>query len=155
MKEKSVVEQKMQKLMEMTALFCSQHLDEDYKGLCEKLIRKMARKRNVPFVYGRIEIWAAAAIHAIGSINFLFDRSFKPYASAEDISRYFNTSQSTTSQKSKVIRDMFRMNFWDKEFSTRHSMQSNPFANLVNIGGFLARRQDLPPEVEKMFPDLQ
>ncbi|NOR78038.1 MAG: hypothetical protein GQ523_06390 [Methanophagales archaeon] len=43
--------------------------------LCEKLIRKMSRKRNVPFLSGRMEIWAVAIIHALGSINFLFDTS--------------------------------------------------------------------------------
>jgi hypothetical protein len=37
----------------------------------------MSRKRNVPFLYGRMEIWAAAIIHALGSINFLFDTSKK------------------------------------------------------------------------------
>ena len=50
---------------------------KDYKQLCEKLIRKISRKRNVPFLSGRIEIWAAAIIHALGSINFLFDTSKK------------------------------------------------------------------------------
>lgn len=76
----------MQKLIEMTAGFCETHLDVEYKKLCEKLIRKMARKRNVPFLSGRMEIWAAAIVYAIGSINFLFDKSFEPYVSAQDIS---------------------------------------------------------------------
>jgi Domain of unknown function (DUF6398) len=79
-------------------------LDGDYKQLCEKLIRKMSRKRTVPFLSGRMEIWAAAVVYALGSINFLFDKSFEPYATAEDICSYFGTSKSTTSQKSKVIR---------------------------------------------------
>jgi hypothetical protein len=35
----------------------------------------MSRKRNVPFLSGRMEIWTAAVIHALGSINFLFDTS--------------------------------------------------------------------------------
>ena len=64
MKDKTLVEEKMQKLIEMTARFCDEHLDEEYKQLCEKLIRKMSRKRNVPFLSGRIEIWAAAIIYA-------------------------------------------------------------------------------------------
>lgn len=127
MRDKVLVEEKMQKLIEMTARFCAEYLDDDYKQLCEKLIRKMSRKRNVPFLSGRIEIWAAAVVYAIGSINFLFDRNFEPYASGEDICNYFGTSKSTTSQKSKVIRDMFKLGYYDKEFSTSHMMQSNPF----------------------------
>jgi len=46
---------------------------EDYKQLSEKLILKMKRKRNVPFMTGRLEIWAGAIIYALGRINFLFD----------------------------------------------------------------------------------
>jgi len=49
MEEKKIVEEKTQKLLEMTGSFCRQYLDEDYKQLCEKLIGKMCRKRNVPF----------------------------------------------------------------------------------------------------------
>lgn len=127
MRDKAIIEEKRKILVEMTAEFCNAHLDEDYKQLCEKLILKMSRKRNVPFLYGRLDIWAAAIIHALGSINFLFDPSFEPYVSAESISNYFDTSRSTVSQKAKVIRDMFRMGYWDNEFSTTHMIENKPF----------------------------
>ena len=120
MRDKAIIEEKRKILVEMTAEFCNAYLDEDYKQLCEKLILKMSRKRNIPFLYGRLDIWAAAIIHALGSINFLFDQSFEPYVSGEGISNYFGTSKSTVSQKAKVIRDMFRMRYWDNEFSTIH-----------------------------------
>jgi len=93
---KELIKQKMQELIEMTSNFCNEHLDEEYKHLCEKLIHKMSRKRNSPFLYGRIENWAAAVVYVIGSINFLFDRSFKPYITTDDICNYFSTSKSTT-----------------------------------------------------------
>lgn len=111
MKDNVLIEEKMQKLIEMTTEFCDEYLDEEYKQLCEKLIRKMCRKRNVPFLSGQLEIWAAAIVYAIGSINFLFDQSFEPYASGEDIRNYFGTSKSTSSQKAKLIRDMFKLGY--------------------------------------------
>ena len=74
MKEKKVIEEKTQQLIGMTGSFCQQFLDEDYKQLCEKLVRKMSRKRAVPFLSGRMEIWAAAVVYALGSINFLLFR---------------------------------------------------------------------------------
>jgi hypothetical protein len=95
--EKEIKEEKTQILLEMTASFSNEYLDEDYRGLCEKLIRKMALKRKVPFLSGRIEIWAAAIVHALGSINFIFDNNFEPYASADDICNFFGTLKSTTS----------------------------------------------------------
>ena len=151
MKDKVILEEKAQRLIEMTAEFSNEYLDEDYKQLCEKLIRKMSRKRNVPFLSGRIEIWASAVVYAIGSINFLFDRSFEPYVSAGDICKYFGTSKSTTSQKAKVIRDMFKCGYWDKEFSTSKMMESNPLSDLVMVNGFLVDKESLPPEIQELI----
>jgi len=67
MKDKVAIEEKSKKLAEMTASFCDEKLDDDYKQLCQKLIIKMKRKRNVPFLTGKLEIWAAAIIYALGS----------------------------------------------------------------------------------------
>mgnify|MGYP001572194840 FL=1 len=152
MKEiKSIVPEMQERLIKMTAGFCNEYLDEEYKGLCEKLILKMSRKRNVPFLSGRIEIWAAAVIYTIGSINFLFDKSFKPYVTAGDICNYFGTSQSTTSQKAKLIRDMFKLEYWNKEFSTRYMMESSPFLNLTMLNGLIVDKRTLPPEIRKLI----
>lgn len=65
MKDKTIVEEETQRLIGMTAGFCDAYLNEDYKQLCEKLIRKMSRKRNVPFLSGRVEIWADAGIFPV------------------------------------------------------------------------------------------
>jgi len=151
MRDKAIIEEKTQKLIEMTAGFCDEYLDEDYKQLCEKLIGKMSRKRNVPHHSGQIEIWAAAIVYAIGSINFLFDPSFKPYASADDICNYFGTSKSTTSQKAKVLRDMFKLRYWDKEFSTTHMIESNPLSNLMMVNGLIVDIRSLPPEIQELY----
>jgi len=151
MRDKATIEEKTQKLIEMTAGFCDEYLDEDYKQLCEKLIRKMSRKRNVPYRSGQIEIWAAAIVYAIGSINFLFDRSFKPYASADDICNYFSTSKSTTSQKAKVIRDMFKLRYWDKDFSTTKMKREDPFSDLVMVNGLIVNINTLAPEIQEVI----
>jgi len=151
MKEKKMIEEKTQQLVGMTGSFCQQFLDEDYRQLCEKLIRKMSRKRAVPFLSGRMEIWAAAVVYALGSINFLFDNSFEPYATADDICNFFNTSKSTTAQKSKVIRDMFKMGYYDPEFSTNHMKENSPFSNFVMVNGLIVDKRHLPPEVQEMF----
>ncbi len=150
MNDKAAVIQKAQKLVEMTSAFCKQYLDEEYRQLCERLIQKMSRKRNVPFLTGRMEIWAAATIYALGSINFLFDKSFKPYVTPGDICSHFGTSQSTTSQKAKVIRDMFKMQYWDKEFSTARVMEENPLKDMVMLNGLIVDRRDLP-EIETLL----
>lgn len=121
----------------MTAAFCQQHADGEYERLCRKLIEKMARKRAVPFLSGRVEIWAAAIVYALGSINFLFDKSFPPYATSDTICDSFQVSKRTAAQKAKLIRDMFKLEYFDPEFSTEHMAKNNPLARLRMVNGFL------------------
>jgi Domain of unknown function (DUF6398) len=147
MKDKATIQHYTETLIQMTNDFCDHHADQEYKALCEKLIRKMSRKKVVPFLSGRIEIWAAAVVYAIGGINFLFDRSFQPYISAGDLCQYFGTSQSTTSQKAKTIRDMFKLNYYDEEFSTTKMKEQNPFTNVYLDG--------VPIPLSLLLPDLQ
>lgn len=134
---KEKIEEKKAQLMQLTKDFSQQYLNEEYDSVIERLINKMARKREVPFVTGRIEIWAAAVIHALGMVNFLFDKSSVPYVSVTEICQFFGTKQSTTTQKSKKIRDMFNMGYFDSEFSTETINQANPFNNLTTINGLL------------------
>ena len=151
MKDRGQIEERKQKLIEMTTGFCDAHLDEDYGRLCGKLIGKMARKRNVPFLTGRMEIWAAAVIYAIGQINFLFDQRFEPYVSAQEISNYFGTSKSTVSQKAKLIRDMFKMRYWDREFSTTEMREDNPLSDMVMVNGLMVSLRSLPSELQEII----
>ncbi|MCD4783133.1 MAG: DUF6398 domain-containing protein [Candidatus Eremiobacteraeota bacterium] len=144
MRDKKQIEEKAQKLVEMTSGFCKERLDEDYEGLCKKLILKMSRKRNVPFLTGRLNIWAAAVVYSLGQINFLFDKQTKPYVNADDICGYFKTSRTTTSQKAKKIRDMFKMTYWDAEFSRQQMMDDNPYAKFAMVDGFIVSVDDLP-----------
>ena len=137
MKVKDINNKKKNILIEKVSDFCDKNIDNEYKELCLKMIEKMSRKRTVPFLSGKLEIWAAAIIYAIGQINFLFDKSFTPYQSADDICNYFNTSKSTTSQKAKLIRDMFKLNYYDKYFSTQKMSNSNPFNELIMINNFI------------------
>lgn len=147
--DKEKIEAISQQLLELTGEFCDQYLDDDYKQLCEKMILKMKRKRQVPFLGGRINTWAASIIYALGQINFLFDRSFAPYVSTDEIANYFGLSKSTISQKAKQIRDMFDISYWDPEFSTEQMAESNPLKNMVMVNGMIVPADMLPPEVQE------
>lgn len=94
-----------------------------------------------PFLSGRTEIWAASIVYALGSINRLFDNSFPPYASPDSICEHFGVSKRTVVQKAKGIRDMFKLDHYDPEFSTEHIKQNNPFARLEVVNGFLVIRE--------------
>ncbi len=147
--EKEKIEAISQQLLELTGEFCDQHLDDDYKQLCEKVVLKMKRKRQVPFLRGRVNTWAASIIYALGQINFLFDRASEPYISADDIANHFGLSKSTIGQKAKKIRDMFNMGYFDSEFSTRDVDASNPLKNMVMINGLIVPTDMLEPEAQE------
>lgn len=147
---KEEIKNKEKKLLELTGSFCAQKLDDDYYQLCEKLILKLGRKRNVPFKSGKIEIWAAAIIHAIGSINFLFDKSFEPYVTAEQICEHFGTKKTTVSNKARQIKDMFKMGYYDSDFSTQNMTKNNPFNDMVMVNGLIVPLSSIPEELQEM-----
>ena len=149
MSDKTRINEKAHQLISLTTEFCEQHLDDEYEQLCEKLIRKMSRKRNVPYLSGGIEVWAAGVIYALGQINFLFDRSFEPYATHDDICDYFGTNKSTTSQKAKFIRDMFKMRYWNDEFSTDQNKKDMPFGKSMMINGLIVPMDILKSESQE------
>lgn len=152
---KQEIKQKEDRLIEMTRAFCSQKLDDDYFQLCEKLIKKLGRKRDVPFQRGKLEIWAAAVVYAIGSINFLFDKSFEPYMTADQISEYFGTKKSTVSNKAREIKDMFDMWHFSPEFSSTRMVESNPFNKMVMVDGFIVPIDTLPDDLQQMVRDAR
>lgn len=151
--QKTLVEEYKQKLIKETKKFCDEYLNQEYYQLYEKMIEKMARKRVVPFLSGRGEIWLAAIIYAIGSVNFLFDPSFKPYVSTDDICNYFGVSKSTTAQKVKVVRDMFKMSQWKGEFFTNHMKETNSFLSNVFLDGMPIPISSLPEELQKVVKE--
>ena len=141
---------RQQRILDLVREFCAKQLDEEYFELAERLIKKLGRKRNPPFETGQLQVWAAAIIHALGSINFLFDRSFEPYVSIDEINAFFATSKSTTGNKSKQIRDMLKLDLWNNEFSTRRMQKSNPFANLVMVDGLIVPVHTLPEQFQQV-----
>ena len=137
MDEKEKLKMREDEIASMVVNFCKERLDEDYEQLCEKMVRKLGRERTKPLASGRTEIWAAAVVYAVGSLNFLFDKSFEPYVSSNDINEYFGTSNSTVAQKARTIRQLLKLSqYWDKDFSTKHMQENNPFNMLMDFSKF-------------------
>jgi hypothetical protein len=146
--DKEKIIEKQQEIIRLATSFCNERINKEYATLAEKLICKLGRKRNVPFVTGQIAVWAAAVIHALGTINFLFDKSAEPHVSIDEINDFFGTKKSTTGNKSKEIRDLLKITHWDKEFSTRSMLERNPFANFVMVDDLITPLSSLPEEYQ-------
>jgi len=148
--EKQKIQEQQQKILDLVGEFCTKRLDSDYFELSKNLTLKLGRKRNVPFITGHPNVWAAAIIHALGSIKFLFDRSFEPYVSLDELNAFFGTTKSTTGTKSKQLRDMLKLQYYDKEFSTGKMQGTNPYKSMVMVNGFIVPLDTLPLEYQQI-----
>lgn len=138
MPTKDQIKQKKQEIIDLARKLCKEKISEEYADLAEKLIRKMGRKREVPFVHGSSEIWATAVIHVLGSINFLFDKTFLPYISPAELSAYYGLNKNTVSSKSRQIETLMNLAAFDPDFSTEYMRKNNPFNNMImNENGLL------------------
>jgi len=67
-----------EKFAAITALadaFCAKQLNDEYRVLIHRVIGSLAGKRPSPLLKGKENVWAAAAVHAVGRVNFLDDPS--------------------------------------------------------------------------------
>ena len=122
---------------ELTDTFCRQHLNDEYAALCRTAAAALARKRPSPLLRGRLEIWACAIVYALGSINFLFDRSQKPYMSAEDICAVFGVSKSSGANKAKLVRNTLDMSQFDATWLLPSRLAESPIAWLIEVNGLI------------------
>ncbi len=152
---KEDIKNREKELLMLTHSFCSEKLDKEYDTLCKKLVLKLGRKREVPFKRGKLNIWAATVVHAIGSINFLFDKSTQPYASAAQICEFFDVKTSTVSAKSRQIRGLLNITYFDADFSTQSMTDMNPFNNLVMVDDMLVPLDALPNDMQDMVKEIR
>lgn len=100
-------------ITQMTDHFCQQHLNEEYRDLCQKMAATLARKRPSPLSGGNLNIWAAGIVHIIGRVNFVFDKTQEPHLRRDDISDFFNVKGATASQKAGSIRKILNIGLMD------------------------------------------
>lgn len=95
--------------------YCDTYLDEEYKTLCLHALEKLCRKRPSPLLSGRTNTWAAGIVYAVGSANFIFDRSQPIHMTAAELAEPFGISKSTASQKGAEIRKMLKVDYFNSE----------------------------------------
>ena len=131
--------ERQEKLIEMLRGFSDEYLDEEYKKLNIRLVEKLGRKHDVPFKRGKLENWAGGFVYTIGQLNFLFDDSFPPHATPDDISSYFGIKKKTAANKARDIRKLLNLKLGDEEFSTELVLASD----VSRMGGDLSQVKTL------------
>lgn len=74
------MQDKFNNIKNKTDAFCEQYLDDEYKELIRFAIAALCRKRPSPLLLkGKENSWAAGIVHAVGMVNFLFDKTQSPH----------------------------------------------------------------------------
>ncbi|HMI65979.1 MAG TPA: DUF6398 domain-containing protein [Cyclobacteriaceae bacterium] len=148
--DKQKLQERQELILDLVRKFCAEKLNEEYFTLSERLVRKLGRKRNNPLVAGQVEVWAAAIIHVLGTINFLFDKASQPYSTVDEIHQFFGTKKATTTAKSKIIRDLLKLGYFDREFSTGGMKEANPLNKMVMVNGLIVQIDTLPAQYQEI-----
>ena len=141
---------KFEDIVALTDEFCQERLNEEYRQVVREATAALCRKRPSPLVRGRIDIWACGIVLAVGSVNFLYDRSQDPHLSSAEICDGFGVKNSTASNKSRVIRDELGMRPLDLDWCLPSLLDRHPLAWLIEVNGLLVDARYVPKEVQEI-----
>lgn len=141
---------KYDEIVKLTNLFSKKHLNKEYSQLIRYAAAAMCRKRPSPIEKGRVNTWVAGITHAVGFVNFLSDKSSKPYISVSDLSKEYGVSKASTSAKSVLVRKALKIELLDVNWSLSSRIDSNPMAWLISVNGFLVNAKTLPREMQEI-----
>ncbi len=130
--------------------FCTAQLNPEYAQLCRMMTAALCRKRPSPLARGRIDIWAAAIVHAIGSINFLYDPSQTPHLSLDELCAGFGTAKSSVGSKATQIKQMLKIGMMDPNWTLPSRMNRNPMAWYIMVDGFIVDARSMSLAVQQV-----
>lgn len=138
-----------EKVTGLTDAFCQKWLNEEYAQLCRELTATLCRKRPTPLERGGPEGWAAGIVSALGSVNFLHDKTQTPHMRISDIGPHFGVTPSTAAAKAKQIRETLRMTQFDPRWSLPSNLDKNPLAWFIQIDGFVIDVRQAPRPIQE------
>src|SRR5712691_843935 len=137
-------------IVALTDAFCRAHLDEEYAQLAWQATAALCRKRPSPLAAGHLKTWACGIVYALGSVNFLFDKSQTPSMSAAELCAGFGISKSTGSAKAKAVRDALGMGQMDPQWYRPSKMEDNPLAWMIMVNGFAVDVRQMPRDIQEV-----
>jgi hypothetical protein len=130
--------------------YCTKSLNQEYTDMASLVTAALCRKQPNPLLKGSIQAWACGILHAVGSINFLFDKSFPPYVSAQDLAHAFGVSTSYAGARSKQIRDALDMNYFDHRWMLPSRLEDSPIPWMISFNGFIVDVRTLDREIQEV-----
>jgi hypothetical protein len=134
----------------LTDSFSKKYLNEEYKVMIHRVVGALARKRPSPLLKGKENIWAAAAVHAVGRVNFLDDPSQSPHCKSKAIYEFYGIADSTGQNKSKEIRDMLKMGQLSPDWTIPSLLVNNPLVWMLEVNGLIVDIRQAPLELQQV-----
>ena len=134
----------------LTDAFCELHLNEEYRQMIRRVVGALARKRPSPLLKGKENVWAAAATHAVGRVNFLDDPTQTPHCKPKLIYEFFGIAESTGQNKSKEIRDALKMGPMSPEWTLPSRLADNPMVWMLQVNGLMMDIRRAPIELQRL-----
>ena len=134
----------------LTDAFCELHLNEEYRQMIRRVVGALARKRPSPLLKGKENVWAAAATHAVGRVNFLDDPTQTPHCKPKLIYEFFGVAESTGQNKSKEIRDALKMGPMSPEWTLPSRLADNPMVWMLQVNGLMMDIRRAPIELQRL-----
>ena len=136
-------------IVALTDAFCRAHLDEDYAQLARQATAALCRQRPSPLATGNLKTWAGGIVYALGSVNFLFDKSQTPSMSAAELCAAFGVSPSTGSAKAKAVREALDMRQMEPQWYRPSKMEDNPMAWMIMVNGYVVDVRSMPRDIQE------
>ena len=125
------------------------NLTEEYRPVLHEAAAALARKKPSPLLRGDPASWACGIVHAIGSVNFLFDKSQTPHMTAVQIAQACGVSASTGAAKAAAVRKALKMTPYEPRWCIPSMLEKNPFVWVLEVNGFLMDIRHAPIEVQR------
>lgn len=93
--------------------------------------------------------WACGIVYAIGSVNFLFDKTQKPTMTAAELCEAFGVAKTTGAAKAKTVRDVLDMGQMDPRWYRPSQMDGNVMAWMIMVDGIVVDARHLPRELQE------
>jgi len=144
--------QKYEAIAPLITGFCEEYLNEEYTAMSLLMLEKLCRKRPSPLLRGRPNTWACGIVYAIGSNNFLFDKTQTPHMRAADMAEIFGISQSTAGSKANDIKKMLRIGVFNPEWTLPSRLGDNPLIWMFeSSNGLIFDARYVPREIQEQL----
>ena len=144
------MQEKFDAIVALTDAVCEKHLNEEYAQLARQATAALCRNRPSPLLSGRVSSWACGIVYALGSVNFLFDKTQDPHMSATELAAAFGVAKGTGAAKSRTVRNALSMVQMDPNWTLPSKMDENIMAWMIMVNGFIVDVRSLSLEMQEI-----